>query len=643
MKHSPPIISTLDASRLADEAIANFLQAAEVGEAPDRAEFVRQHSDVRTALSSFFDAYDQMEGRTLTEQDKVCSFMAGQKLGRHSLVRPIGSGSFGTVWLGFDSQLKRPVAIKVPNQARFSSQAQRDLFLLEAQTVAQLDHPNIVPIYDVGETDSGDVYLVSRFVAGNDLAHEARNRPFSFDETASCMADIASALNYAHSRNVIHRDVKPSNILIDAATKQPYITDFGLACITDESSEQAIAGTPAYMSPEQASGKPLDHRSDVFSLGVVLFELLCGERPFSGDDARTVMKSIREDNPPVPSRIQPQIPDALQTACLKSLSKTFNERYESSEELASDLRAYLDSQSSDFQKPQLASEDQSKLRLGRRRGFVIVGILAIVIGSLFAVKWMPGIFDSSKISSPQAHADSTDRRIAEKTIELGGHVDVLYETKNFEVDTIAAIPEGDIALMWIMFDNFQNIDDEFLSELRSLDSLIGVDLYSCKFSEAGFELLSEVESLRYVHAPDTHVTDKAVASLAALPRLRQLTVTGTKLTNDAIRPFDGNRSLKVLRLGGTDISDEALKYIGSMSNLYDLNLTGCQITDAGIKHLSSMNSLRILRLSQTQITAKSLDYLAACPLKRLILGFTPKSEVKEKFLANNPDCQIVLE
>ena len=249
--------ATIDASQIADEAIAEFLQAVEVGQAPDRSEFVRDNQDVRSVLESFFDAYDQMEGN-LRADDKVGSFAAGQKLGRHSLVRPIGAGSFGTVWLGFDSQLKRPVAIKVPNHDRFSNQKQRKLFFSEAQAVAQLEHPNIVPIYDVGETDAGDVYLVSRFVAGNDLATETQNRRYSCGEAASCVAHIASALEYAHGRNLIHRDVKPSNILIDAATKRPYITDFGLACIGSDQPETSIVGTPAYMSPEQTAGEPLD-------------------------------------------------------------------------------------------------------------------------------------------------------------------------------------------------------------------------------------------------------------------------------------------------------------------------------------------------------------------------------------------------
>ena len=161
---------------MADEAIAEFLQAAEVGDAPDRSEFVRQHSDVRSVLESFFEAYDQMEGNSGAIRENVGSFAAGQQLGRHNLVHPIGSGAFGTVWLGFDSQLKRPVAIKVPRQNRFSSQQQRELFLSEARNVAQLEHPNIVPIYDVGETQAGEIYLVSRFVAGNDLATEMQNR-----------------------------------------------------------------------------------------------------------------------------------------------------------------------------------------------------------------------------------------------------------------------------------------------------------------------------------------------------------------------------------------------------------------------------------------------------------------------------------
>ena len=234
----PHPVTNLDASQLADEAIAEFLQATEQGTPLTRSEFIRQHGEIQTELRSFFQLYDQMENAQRRPGEHA-GFDSGTLLGRYRLVRPIGSGSFGTVWLGFDSQLKRPVAVKVPRRDRFSNPMQRDLFLTEAQMVAQLEHPHIVPIYDVGETDNGEIYLVSRFVAGKDLACDMQTRTYSFTETARCLAMISDALEYAHERNVIHRDIKPSNILIDATTGQPFLTDFGLA-LSSESQDAPL-------------------------------------------------------------------------------------------------------------------------------------------------------------------------------------------------------------------------------------------------------------------------------------------------------------------------------------------------------------------------------------------------------------------
>ena len=648
MIKQPTNTIAIDASRIADEAIADFLQATEVGKAPDRSDFVREHSGIRSVLESFFEAYDQMEGNARTDDRKVGSFAAGQQLGRHRLVRAIGSGSFGTVWLGFDSQLKRPVAIKVPNQNRFSNQKQRDLFLSEAQNVAQLEHPNIVPIYDVGETEAGEIYLVSRFVAGDNLSTEMQNRRYSHREAANCVAQIASALEYAHGRNLIHRDVKPSNILIDAVSGQPFITDFGLAHVSDDRSESSIAGTPAYMSPEQAAGEPLDYRSDVFSLGIVFFELLCGARPFTGKNARAVMKSIREDSPPAPSHIDPQVPGALQKACLKSLSKPVKDRYDSSVELESDLRAYLDSQSAD-------SDDRPQTEVAtagiswRLRAVAVVGILAFVAGSYLGVTWLSKNFveNSSNASTLQAHPNSIeksiDRQIAEKTLELGGHIDVKHEGKDYEVDSVAAIPAGDISLLWVMFTDGQTIDDEYLSSLRMLDSLEGINLFGCDFSNSGFTMLGEIKTLRYVFAPATQVNDAAAKSLARLPRLCGLSLKNTNVTDETLRQLEGCKTIRILRVSNTLVTDAGLKYIGTMPNLQELNVSGCRITDAGVKHLSSLGKLRIVKFSQTNITAASLEYLKSSSIIHLAIQFEIPEKAASDFLALHPNCRIICE
>jgi serine/threonine protein kinase len=632
--------TALDASQIADEVIAEYLQAAEAGEAPNRSEFVRNHIEVRSVLESFFEVYDQLDNST-RPKDSSNSFAAGQQLGRYHLGRPIGAGTFGTVWLGFDSQLKRPVAIKVPNLERFSTAGQHELFLSEAQNVAQLDHPNIVPIYDVGETKSGEIYLVSRFVPGKDLATELKSRKFTFVETARCVANIASALEYAHGRKLIHRDVKPSNILIDAVTRQPYITDFGLAGSSEHATANLVVGTPAYMSPEQIAGNTLDHRSDIFSLGVVLFEMLCGRRPFVGENPTDVMNSICDDQPPLPAEINRRVPLAIQTVCLKALSKPIDDRYLNSTDLESDLRTFVQSQT--------ASADKTTTPLkpfhgGRPWLAWTAGLLALTATLALTI---PRLFDSSNGILPtpvsEVQNNSNDRHLAERTIEMGGYVDVKSGDNEHEVTAIEDLPEGDISLLWVMFNTSQAIEDDFFRQLQSLNSLRGIDLFTCKFSDAGFEMLGQINSLRCIHAPATQVADTSFSKLAQLPRLWRLNLTSTNIGKDAFKPFAGNTTLRILRIANTGITDDSMKDIGSFENLEELNVDNCNITDKGVQHLSSLRHLKIVRLGATRVTAKSLEYLTASPIKLLTISAPIPEAVEQKFLESHPNCRIIRE
>jgi eukaryotic-like serine/threonine-protein kinase len=199
-------------------------------------------------------------------------------IGRYRVIRRLGQGSFGRVYLAQDDELGRAVAVKIPNPERVSGPEGREAFLDEARTLARLDHPHIVPVFDVGWTDEGVCYVVSKFVEGSDLARRLREGRMPFRDSAELVATIAEALHHAHQHGLVHRDVKPANILLDAQ-RRPHVSDFGLA-LSDEAYGKGFktAGTPAYMSPEQARGEGhrVDGRCDVFSLGIVFYELLTG-------------------------------------------------------------------------------------------------------------------------------------------------------------------------------------------------------------------------------------------------------------------------------------------------------------------------------------------------------------------------------
>ena len=270
--------------------------------------------------------------------------------GRYAVLEPVGSGGMAEVYRARDELLGRDVAVKVLNDRLSRDKSFVERFKREAQSAANLNHPNIVSLYDYG-SDEGAYYIVMEFIEGKALGEMvAESGPFLPERAAEITADVAAALERAHSSGIVHRDIKPNNIMVTTGG-QTKVTDFGIARALGASTEQTqmtqtgmVIGTAAYLSPEQAQGNPVDARSDVYSLGCVLYEMLAGKAPFSGDTPLAIAyKHVREDADP-PSTVNPDVPRELDAITLKALAKNPDNRYASAHEMREDLGRFLSGQ-----------------------------------------------------------------------------------------------------------------------------------------------------------------------------------------------------------------------------------------------------------------------------------------------------------
>ena len=308
----------------------------------------------------------------------------GSEFGHYRLGRLIGSGGMGEVYLARDTALDRDVAIKFVSTSGSADESLTRRLVQEAKAVASLDHPGICPVYDAGLDTEGRAFMVMQYVQGETLAARLKRSPTEPGEALRVCTQVADALSAAHRTGVVHRDLKPHNIIVTPAG-QPKIVDFGLAKVlglpaaanwetaSALTKTYAVAGTPAYMSPEQAQQRPLDARSDLFSLGTILFQCLTGRRPFLGDTPLEVVGNIVDQPAPLVSQVQPKLGRAFDDICQRLLAKNPDARYQSADEAAQAFRS-------------LSSRLSSR---SRRRVVVVAAAAVVVITAIASIpRWL---------------------------------------------------------------------------------------------------------------------------------------------------------------------------------------------------------------------------------------------------------------
>lgn len=323
-----------------ESVMAEYLERLESGDSPDPATYLQQFPQHSGELTSFFRNHHWLGEAPAPDS----SPLIGSQIGPYQIESEIARGGMGVVYRAHQAGLDRPVALKLISSGVLAGDEERKRFRIEAEAAARLDHPGIIAIHEIGSWQ-GYEYFSMTLVEGPTLQKQIDDRRFNDQRSAELVREIAHAVDYAHRVGIVHRDLKPDNILL-SEDDRPLVTDFGLAKWHREGTmitrTGQVLGTPNYMSPEQAAGrKEADTAADVYALGAILYALITGEPPHSGDSAAEVLRSVLQDEPKAPRFLRRDVSVDLENICLKAIQFEPSARYESAKALAEDLDRYL--------------------------------------------------------------------------------------------------------------------------------------------------------------------------------------------------------------------------------------------------------------------------------------------------------------
>ena len=597
-------------------------------------------------------------------------------LGPYRIVKELGKGGMGAVYLATDTRLKRKIALKVMLPEFAANAAAKERFLREAQAAAQITHDNVVTVYEADERD-GTPYIAMQFLNGLPLDQFIKQKPrLTVTQILRITREAALGLSAAHKIGLVHRDIKPANLWLEAPGGRVKVLDFGLArpVHTEHELTQtgAVVGTPAYMSPEQARGVKVDHRTDLFSLGAVMYRLCTGELPFQGPTTMSVLMALGTEEPTGVRERNPEIPESVAALVHQLLAKKPEDRPQTADEVvkriravAEELAATTQGSSPSMSLPQVvpvpvapqpvksafadlgiteaepaSSEVEEAPEPARKKsgkgvwiGAGFAALLALAATVVIIIKNKDGT--ETKIEVPdgatvvvkvkdektvaqvkpggkQTATDaSPDRKAAEYVLSIGGTVSV--NGGKSDIKAAGDLPRGQFALNSLDL-NGKPVSDAGLMNLRSLVGLTHLGLDNTPVSDAGLAHLRNLKALTYLSLHHTKVSDAGLEHIRGLKGLTGLSLGGTKVSNAGLEYIKEFKGLTWLGLGNTQVLDAGLAQIKELKSLETLYLSETQVSDAGLAQLKEIKSLAHLNVKQTKVTAKGLaEFHAAVP------------------------------
>ena len=588
------------------------------------------------------------------------------RIAHYRVVKELGRGGMGMVYAAIDTRLERKIALKVMLPKFAANPSAKERFLREARAAAKISHDNVVTVYEADERD-GVPYISMQYLQGYPLDEylKKKGNP-SIAQVLRIARETAAGLSAAHQIGLVHRDIKPANLWLEAPNGRVKVLDFGLAKPVDAEVELtksgAIIGTPAYMSPEQARGEKVDHRTDLFSLGVLLYRISTGRLPFNGPNTMAMLMALGTEEPPPVRSLNPNVPEPLAELIHQLLEKKADARPQSADEVVKRVRAiakelsepvaaalavaqqlvYVPMQitaaieTNPFEDIYATETEPDSMEVEVRPAPVkkksgtnwlliasgVVALLSLAIGGYFVFKNKGGADkkDDTVHKEKEGKTPATgkppiaivdpDRKAAEYVLSVGGVVRVNGAAD--DIKSVSALPRSPFALTHVDIATKPAVTDAGLACFKDCKGLTYLDLANTKMTDAGLLNFKDCKDLRELRLVNTKMTDAGLLNFKDCKGLMVLDLSGTPVTDAGLVHLKNFPALASLLLYFSQVTDAGLVHLKNLPALASLWLVNSQVTDAGLVHMKSIPSLTWLGLDNQPVSDKGLAALKEC-------------------------------